>query len=107
MSAMFYLSQGVDVPENDIEEGRVFTAQYADGQPVDWHTVTQGLFRVRASARKPYDTYVSIKYRGRWFYIDDNDLSSKTTFALLSQLLAIQSGNIRSAGPVLTLPVGG
>lgn len=107
MSAMFYLSQGVDVPENDIEDGRVFTAQYADGKAVDWQKETNELFRVRTGWLAPSNAYVSIKYRDRWFYISDNDLSSKTTFALISQLFAMQAGSIRNSGPVLTLPVGG
>lgn len=107
MSAMFYLSQGVDVPENDIEDGRVFTAQYADGRTVDWQQETNGLFRVRTGWLAPSNAYVSVKYRDRWFYISDNDLSSKTTFALISQLFAMQAGSIRNSGPVLTLPVGG
>ncbi|MEM6854328.1 MAG: hypothetical protein AAF593_07965 [Planctomycetota bacterium] len=107
MSAMFYLSQGVDVPENDIEDGRVFTAQYADGRTVDWQEETNGLFQVRTGWLAPSNAYVSVKYRDRWFYISDSDLSSKTTFALISQLFAMQAGNIRNSGPVLTLPVGG
>lgn len=107
MSAMFYLSQGVEVPKGDIEDGRVFTAQYADGKPVDWQKETDGLFRVRTGLLAPACAYVSIKYRDRWFYIEDSDLSSKTTFALVSQLFAMQSGNVRNSGPVLTLPVGG
>ncbi len=107
MSAMFYLSQGVEVPKKDIEDGRVFTAQYADGRPVDWQQETNQLFRVRTGWLAPSNAYVSIQYRDRWFYISDNDLSSKTTFALISQLFAMQAGSIRNSGPVLTLPVGG
>ncbi|MEO0514547.1 MAG: hypothetical protein AAF086_04545 [Planctomycetota bacterium] len=107
MSAMFYLSQGVDVPPKDIEDGRVFTAQYADGRTVDWQKETNELFRVRTGWLAPSNAYVSIKYRDRWFYISDSDLSSKTTFALISQLFAMQAGSIRNSGPVLTLPVGG
>jgi hypothetical protein len=107
MSAMFYLSQGVDVPGKDLDQGLVFTAQYADGEPVDWQKETNGLFRVRAGWFEPRNAYVKINYRDRWFYIDDSDLSSKTTFALVSQLFAMQSGSVRNAGPVLTLPVGG
>ncbi len=107
MSAMFYLSQGVDVPRGDIRDGRVFTAQYADGQAVDWQKETNDLFRVRTGWLAPANAYVKIQYRDRWFYIDDSDLSSKTTFALISQLFAMQAGSVRNAGPVLTLPVGG
>lgn len=107
MSAMFYLSQGVDVPTKDLEQGRVFTAQYADGKAVDWQQETKGLFRVRTSWLPPNNTYVQINYRDRWFFIDDNDLSSKTTFALVSQLFAMQSGSARNACTALTLPAGG
>jgi hypothetical protein len=49
--------------------------------------------------------YVAVKYRGHWFYIEDSDLPSKTTFALLNTVLALQAGGVPSTGPVLTLPV--
>ena len=35
----------------------------------------------------------------------DPDLESEATFALLMQLFSLQSGNVSSEGPVLTLPV--
>lgn len=38
--------------------------------------------------------------------IDDSDLDSKSTFTLLAQLLELQSGDVKAAGPLLTLPVG-
>ncbi len=49
----------------------------------------------------------AVKYRSSWFYIDDSDLTAKSTFALLMQLFALQAGEIKSTGPILTLPVGG
>ncbi len=107
MSTMFYLSQGVDVPEADRDQGRVAVTLKADGQPLDWNKETDGLFRVRVEKHRPDEAYVSIQHRGRWFYIEDNDLQSKTTFSLLSQLFAMQAGSLRNAGPLLTLPVGG
>lgn len=45
--------------------------------------------------------------RGSWFYIDDSDLDSKSTFSMLMQLFALQSGNSDGMTPVLTIPVGG
>lgn len=47
-----------------------------------------------------------VRHRGSWFFIDAADLDSKSTFSLLSQLLALQSGEVPSQAPVLTLPVG-
>lgn len=107
VSAMFYLSQGVDIPPADLEAGRAFTAEYSNGEKIDWQTATRGLFRIHTARIAPSNAYTSVKYRGRWFYIDDSDLSSKTTFALVGQLFAIQAGNVRTSGPLLTLPVGG
>ena len=48
---------------------------------------------------------VRLKYRNHWFYIDDSDLTSKSTFSLLMQLFALQAGEIKASGPVFTLPV--
>ena len=55
----------------------------------------------------PLNAYVSIRYRNHWFYIEDNDLNSKSTFSLLVQLYDLQSGDAKGSAPVLTLPIGG
>lgn len=67
--------------------------------------LTGELFRVGSSDQVPNDAFVRVEYRGTWFYIDDSDLNSKSTFNLLDQLFQLQSGNTRKAGPVLTLPL--
>jgi hypothetical protein len=66
--------------------------------------VTGDLIRIR-SGGKPTGAYVAVEYRGHWFYIEDPDLQSKSTFALLQMVLALQAGDVPSTGPVLTLPV--
>jgi hypothetical protein len=43
-------------------------------------------------------------YRNRWFYIDDRDADSKTTFALVSMLQMLQSGETSAITPLITLP---
>ncbi|WP_293688025.1 hypothetical protein [Thiolapillus sp.] len=50
--------------------------------------------------------YPAVHSRGSRFYIDDSDLESKSTFSLPGQLFALQSGQLKSTAPVLTLPVG-
>jgi hypothetical protein len=49
---------------------------------------------------------VVARHRGHWFYIADDDETSKSTFTLLNQLFALQSGDVEETKPVLTLPVG-
>jgi hypothetical protein len=107
MSTLFFLSQGVHVPEPDVEDGRVPITRKADGTALPQGAETQGLFTVRHAEQRPKDAYATVRHRDRWFYIDDADLHSKTTFSLLSQLFAIQAGELKTAGPLLTLPVGG
>ena len=102
---MFFLSQGVEVPSQHEAEGRVTITLDEEGQRFDWKRITGDLLRIRSSEEFPKNAYSVIAYRGSWFYIDDSDLESKSTFSLLSQLLALQAGDIEPAGPVLTLPV--
>jgi hypothetical protein len=47
-----------------------------------------------------------VKYRGYWFYIDDRDMASKATLALMMQLARLDFSRQQPGGPVLTLPVG-
>jgi hypothetical protein len=91
LSAMTYLSQGVEAPEQDFAAGRVRRTTRENGQPFDWQEMLGDLFRVQASDRAPADTSVAIRYRGSYFFIADNDLDSKSTFVLLTQLIALHS----------------
>jgi hypothetical protein len=50
------------------------------------------------------DTQLRVNYRGHWFYIDDSDLESKSTFTLLARIFALQAGKAEGIVPVLTLP---
>ena len=106
LGAMFFLSQAVDVPDADVKNGLVTRALMTDGTPVDWDKVIGGLFRVRVADTRPDRAFVSVHYRGHWFYIDDADLDSKTTFDLLSHLVSLQSVAPRGNSPVVTVPLG-
>ncbi len=104
---MYFLSQSVEVPQKDVAAGRVTVTLDENGEPFDWTRVTEGLMRIRSSAARPRNAAVAVFYRGSWFYIDDSDLDSKSTFSMLSQVFALQSGDVEKLTPVLTLPVGG
>ena len=104
---MFFLSHAVEVPQRDLDAGRVAVTLRPDGSPFDWSDVLGDLLVIRSATEAPADAAVAVSYRGSWFYIDDSDISSKYTFMLLTQLTAIQAGAIERTAPVLTLPVGG
>lgn len=104
-AAFFYVSQGVEAPHEHEEAGWVSVTRKADGEVFDWTALTGDLLRVRSARVRPLRAFVKTPYNGWWFYIDPADLDSKSTFALLAQLFALQGGSVPSTAPVLTLPV--
>jgi hypothetical protein len=106
LSAMFYLSQGVDVPAEHEARGFVTVTKNTDGSRFDWQQVLQGTFRVRTSESEPSTASLKVKHRGHWFYIPDDDLESKSTFLLLMQLSNMQAGRSALPLPLLTIPAG-
>ncbi|HUT34426.1 MAG TPA: hypothetical protein VNE39_13150 [Planctomycetota bacterium] len=104
---LFYLGQGVEVPPAHAERGLVKVYADEQGQDVDCHAETSDLLNIRCSPTRPADAYVAVRYRGHWFYLNDADTDSKDTFSLLLILFALQSGDVKSAQPLLTIPIGG
>jgi hypothetical protein len=105
---MFYLSKGVEVPQCHQEEDLVKHTWDADGCAFDWQRVLDGNFRVHSCQSRPRQAAIAVKYRGYWFYIDDRDHASKTTFFQLMKIMRLQvHGGGAGALPVLTLSVGG
>ncbi len=107
LGTMYFLSQTVDVPPEDIGGGVVDIVRDDDGIPFDWKKIFGNLFKVKSSYSCPIDSYLSVSYRGKWFYIDDSDVESKRTFVLLQQIYNLQARVQDSEGPLLTIPIGG
>jgi len=103
----FYLSHGVQVPEEHIMQNKVQITKTADGEVFDWDSIFGDLFQIQSSRQEPSEEIAAVKcfWRGYWFYIDDTDIESKNTFMLLNQITALQSGAMDKSGPLLTLPV--
>lgn len=107
LGAMFYLSQGIRVPESHREAELVTTTVYENGEPFDWSDMLGDLFNVYVQRLPPKGAAVAVYHRGHWFYIRDDDQVTKSTFSLLGQLFTLQAGSAKGVAPVLTLPVGG
>ena len=105
MASLFYVSQSVQAPADDEVRGLVTVTRDADGRVFDWEQVTGALMQIRSSPERPEHAAVRVQYRGIWFYISDPDLTSKSTFALIMNLFALQAGDIPTTSPILTLPV--
>lgn len=105
LGILFFLSQGIEVPQKDIDENLVTVTKNFDGSAFDWSQIMSRLMNVHCaeSRVRPNDAYVACFYRNKWFYISDNDAESKATFLLLSQIYTLQSSKVKEAQPVLVL----
>ena len=100
MAALHYLATGVEVPSSDVARGLVRQTTKKDGTPFDWQEMLGGLFQVRGANGKPGDATTMVNYRGSWFYIPDDDLESKSTFVLLTQIIALHSAPPSTIAPI-------
>ena len=105
-SAIYHLSRHVDAPQEDVRAGIASPAPDIGSDSSASSAALRQLFHVRSSAEEPDGASVKVFYRNAWFYIADTDQDSKTTFALLSMLITLQSGEVSRAMPVITLPSG-
>jgi len=105
LGVMYYLSHSVEVPDIDKTSGKVTITYDEFGNEFSWSELTQNLFKIKSTPNNT-DIAISTNYRDTWFYIDDRDLDSKTTFSLLMQLFSLQSGKSEGIAPLLTLPIG-
>ena len=108
LQALYYVSHGIDIPAEHAAAGVVTVTRDPTGRPFDWQLVIDGLFRVRSikSDERPPSAHVAVPYRGYWFYVDDTDQDTKSTFSLLMELSRLELTGKAGPGPVLTLPLG-
>ena len=108
LQVLYFLSHGVDIPDDHAKAGLVQVTRDARGHPFDWHQVLAGLFRVHSSSEKdrPPGASVATRYQNRWFFIDQTDQDTKSTFSLVLELSRLEMTAKTNAGPALTLSVG-
>lgn len=95
LEVMFFLSQGVNVPLEHQAQGLVNVTVDEAGAAFDWNEMMGDLFVVRACAKCPKHAAVAVKYRDYWFYIDERDQDSLSTYTLLVELFGIE---VRAGG---------
>jgi len=105
LGVLYFLSNAVELPAEHVKAGLVTVTVGDDGQPFSWSKVTGKVLTVHSQEGRPQKAYVAVQHRGWWFYIADDDRSSKATFSLLNILYSLQQATGQGKSPVLTLPV--
>ena len=110
LQVLFFVAQGVEIPPAHRAAGVARITADDAGSEFDWQQVLQGLLKVKSAAGEepPPGAYVAVPYKGHWFYVDQTDHDSKSTFSFLLSVSRMElTSRAPAAGPVLTLPVGG
>jgi len=97
---MIEMAGQVDVPEQDITEGRTIPSTARESKPGEGSR----LLDIRSSAHAPKTAFVAVRYRDRWFYIDDRDYNSKRSFTFLMLLNSLLETGGREGLPLVTIP---
>lgn len=105
LSALSYVAQGISAPPAHVTAGKVRKTLRADESAFDWRELLGDLFQVQSAEDEPEESSVAILYRGHYFFIPDNDLETKSTFVLLTQLMALHSAPATS-GPAMSFSFG-
>jgi hypothetical protein len=103
LEVMLELSAYIEVPERDVAESRTtpppaFEAPSGANSPPP--------IRVLHGESPPADAYAAVRYRNRWWWIDDRDSPSKRLFGFLMILFSLAETGAPMNLPVLTIPAG-
>jgi hypothetical protein len=99
MEIMLHLGFGIDLPAEDVASGRVLAGKRQAGEAEG-----ERLVHIKSGAEAPADTYATVKYKGNWYWIDENDVESKRSFTFLMILFSLAETGQGVAAPVVTVP---
>jgi hypothetical protein len=81
-----------DLMQIGTKERRITDAQKEDFRAKEYESRLNRVYLlVEESDDPPSNASVSVRYRGKWYSIDADDSVSKTTFALIGQIVTIQA----------------
>ena len=97
------LASYIDIPEKHIQEKRAPGNFSVDA---DTKAGVMPLLHIHSSLKRPEDDFVSIQYRGYWYWVDDTDYWSKRMLTFMMYLFTLAETGSPSQAPVLTIPTG-
>jgi hypothetical protein len=100
MEIMLQLGFGIDLPPADVASGRVLPGMSQAGDVQQ----AKPLVHIKSGPDAPAESYTAARYKGNWYWIDENDIDSKRTFTFLMILFSLAETGQSVAAPVVTVP---
>jgi hypothetical protein len=101
LEIMLEFAAAVQIPEADVADGKAAPGAVSS-QPQA--TASGPPMRVLVADVAPKNAHVAVPYAGRWYWIADTDIESKTTFGIVMLLFSIADTGTKGAAPVVTIP---
>jgi hypothetical protein len=98
---MGQLAGDIDVPGQDVADGRTYPAQ-----PGDEGAASLPRLVVHHGAFQPRNAYAAVSYDGDWFWIAADDLATKRVFSFVMLLLSLSESSRPGQPPVISIPAG-
>ncbi|MBI5520612.1 MAG: hypothetical protein HY916_11220 [Desulfovibrio sp.] len=89
----------VDVPEEDIKAGRATPGLQAEPGRLN----PLGA-RIRSGGEAPERAFASVRFRDRWFWVDDSDMSTKRLFSFILMAFTLTDETRHESQVQLTVP---
>jgi len=86
-----FLSYGVDTSAKDEKKFGVPSNELKVQDQM-----TDSLFRLRSSDTSPMNAYTKVSYEGRWYYLTNDDITSKTTLMFLKLIYSLEAGEVNT-----------
>ncbi len=101
LQVMLELGIFAQVPSEDIADGKATPSSGSTPSPTGERPP---LLNIMSGVSPPSSAYVAISYQGRWFWIPNTDIRSKSIFTGVMLLFSISDVGVRTAPPVVTVP---
>ena len=88
------------MPEADLKEGSVYVSQRSAEQ----EQMFPQLIFIHCGPSAPGNAFVSVQYRGQWFWIEDRDIQSKAMLNFIMLMFSLTETGTAQAAPVVTVP---
>lgn len=99
LQILYAVAATIDVPIDDVAAGltrRTITDDPESGRPT---------LAIRSGASDPGATHTKTSYKGRWFWIENDDFESKRAFGFLLLILTLTDRGASQQAPLLTVQV--
>lgn len=100
LGLMKIMAAQVEVPDDDLAQHRAYPGFEVGRDQKDLIR----LIRIQSSKSKPTNSFVTVSYRGNYFWIDDSDLKSKHMFSLMMMFFTLADPGERENLPLITIP---